>query len=63
MSGRVSDAELVRLMAEAVDENGVDVGLERETAAMSPEARRASEESIRRWVTKAQEAIRDGKRR
>ena len=59
----MSDAELERLMAEAVDENGVDVALERATAAMSPEARRASEENIRRWVEKARQAIRDADRR
>ena len=58
MSGRVSDAELERLMAEAVDENGVDVALERATAAMSPGARRASEENIRRWAEEVRKAMR-----
>ena len=57
MSEEISDAELVRLMAEAVDENGVDVALERATAAMSPEVRRASEENIRRWVGRARAAM------
>ena len=46
-------------MAEAVDENGVDVALERATAAMSPEARRESEQNIHRWVERARQAIRD----
>ena len=55
----MSDAELERLMAETVDESGVDVALQRATAAMSPEARRESEQNIHRWVEKARQAIRD----
>lgn len=58
MSEEISDEELVRLMTQAVDENDVDVALERATAAMSPEARRASEENIRRWAEEVRKAMR-----
>jgi len=53
----VSDAELEGLLAEAVDENGVDVALEHATAVMSPEDRRAPEENLRRWMGQTRAAM------
>lgn len=53
----ITAAELARLMALCVDENGVDLALERETAAMSPEAREQSQENLRRFVSDVRDQI------
>jgi hypothetical protein len=49
----VSDDELAAALRAAEDEDGVDRRLAQATAAMTPEQRRKSEESIRRWVEAA----------
>lgn len=49
----VTDEELAIALKAAEDENGVDQRLAAATAAMTPEQRRQSEESIRRWIEAA----------
>jgi hypothetical protein len=49
----VTDDELAAALKAAEDENGVDQRLAQATAAMTPEQRRRSEESIRRWIEAA----------
>jgi hypothetical protein len=49
----VTDEELAAALRAAEDEDGVDQRLVRATAAMTPEQRRQSEESIRRWIQAA----------
>ena len=51
--GEVSDDELAAALRAAEDEDGVDRRLALATAAMTPEQRRKSEESIRRWIEAA----------
>lgn len=59
MSGvtRISDEELSKAMAENVDAEGNDVGLEAWVASWTPEQRAQSAENVRRWVTDARHAL------
>jgi len=49
----VTDEELAAALRAAVDENGVDQRLAEATAAMTPEQRQQSENSVRRWIEAA----------
>jgi hypothetical protein len=49
----VSDDELAAALKASEDEDGVDQRLAQATAAMTPEQRRKSEDSIRRWIEAA----------
>jgi hypothetical protein len=49
----VTDEELAAALRAAENENGVDQRLAQSTTAMTPEQRRQSEESIRRWIEAA----------
>lgn len=59
MSGvtRISDEELAKAMAENVDVEGNDVGLEAWVASWTPEQRAKSAENVRRWVADARHAL------
>ena len=49
----VTDEELAAALKAAEDESGIDQRVARATAAMTPEQRRQSEESVRRWIEAA----------
>lgn len=50
MERRVSDEELARALAAALDDAGNDVRLAEHTARMTEDERRQSDENLRRWV-------------
>ena len=56
----MTNEELARAMAAAVDDDGDDTRLAEAVAAMTEEQRRRSDENLRRWVERAQAAL--GKR-
>jgi hypothetical protein len=58
MQDRVSDEELVQMMAALVDERGVDRGVEAATESMSAEETRQAEENLRRMIERMRRSIR-----
>jgi len=54
---RISDEDLAKAMAENVDAEGNDVGLEAWVASWTPEQRTQSVQNLRRWVADARHAI------
>ena len=53
MERRISDEELSRALAAAVDDAGNDVRLAEQTATMTDDERRQSDENLRRWARAA----------
>lgn len=53
-----TDQELAQAMADNIDADGNDVGLERWVASWTPEQRARSLENQRQWIEAAQQAIR-----
>lgn len=54
---RISDEELAAALAENIDADGNDIGLEAEVAAWTPEQREASERNLREWSTAMRAAM------
>jgi hypothetical protein len=54
---RISDEELAKALAENLDADGNDVGLEAWVASWTPEQRAKSRDNLRAWVTAARRAI------
>lgn len=57
MERRISDEELARALAAAIDEAGNDVRLAEQTAKMTDDERRQSDENIRRWARAAKASL------
>lgn len=61
---RISDEELAKALAENIDDEGNDIGLDRWVASWSPEQRARSHENVRTWVSAARRQLKaDGDHR
>ncbi len=54
---RISDEELAKALAENLDADGNDIGLEAWVASWTPEQRERSAENLRAWVNAARKAL------